>query len=49
MGDDGTSVLIELPEIAPTWGMEIMYSLKDSDGNRIQGRIHNTVHKLGER
>ena len=46
VGDDRTSVFLQIPDIAPTWGMEISYSIKTSAGKKLQGRIHNTIHKL---
>lgn len=44
--EDGKSVLIRLPEIAPTWCMEIEYNLKSATGKEFQGTINNTVHAL---
>ncbi|MFT4547446.1 MAG: hypothetical protein ACI8XO_004006 [Verrucomicrobiales bacterium] len=44
--DDGKSVLLRMPEIAPTWSMEIQYKLKGADGKDFTGTIHNTVHAL---
>ena len=47
LSDDGRTVTLTLPEIKPTWGMEIRYSLKDSSGESFQGTIHNTINRLG--
>jgi hypothetical protein len=44
--DDDKSVLIELPDIKPTWIMEIKYKLKDSDDKVFEGAIQNTIYKL---
>lgn len=44
--EDGKSVLIGLPEIAPTWCMEIEYKLKGADGAEFTGTLNNTVHAL---
>ncbi|MCY2963875.1 MAG: hypothetical protein NT069_09555, partial [Planctomycetota bacterium] len=44
---DGPTLRLEIPEIGPTWGMEIRYSLRSSDGRKVQGMIHNTIHTLG--
>ena len=41
---DGKSVRLELPDLAPTWGMEIKYRLKGTDGRVVTGIIHNTIH-----
>ncbi len=43
---DGKTVRLDLPELAPTWGMEIKYRLKGTDGRAVTGTIHNTVHEL---
>ncbi|HEY1065105.1 MAG TPA: heme-binding protein, partial [Pirellulales bacterium] len=45
---DGRTVAIELPDLQPTWGMSIEYKLKGSQGERVDGLIHNTIHWLGE-
>ncbi len=44
--DDGRTVFLEIPEIAPTWSMEIKYSLKGAGGEPVRGLIHNTIHQL---
>ncbi len=44
---DGKTVRLELPDLAPTWGMEIKYQLKGADGRPVNGRIHNTIHTTG--
>jgi len=44
--DSGRTVVLELPELRPTWGMEIRWQLKAADGTPIEGRVHNTVHEL---
>ncbi|MCU0702810.1 MAG: c-type cytochrome [Fimbriiglobus sp.] len=41
---DGKTVRLELPDLAPTWGMEIKYRLKGADGRPVSGVIHNTIH-----
>ena len=43
---DGKTVLLELPQIQPTWCMAIRYSLKAANGKTINGEIHNTIHRL---
>lgn len=44
--DDGKSVLINLPDIAPTWCMEISYELKGKDGTTFAGSVNNTIHEV---
>ncbi len=48
LASDGQTVTISLPEIKPTWCMEIRYKLKSVDGKTIDGTVHNTVHNLGD-
>ena len=43
---DGRTVLLAMPEIAPTWCMEITYAVKGSDGTEVKGTIDNTIHRL---
>ena len=45
---DGKGVFLEIPDIKPTWCMEIQYRLKADGGDGFNGVIHNTIHKLGE-
>jgi putative heme-binding domain-containing protein len=42
---DGRVLTLEVPDLVPTWGMEIKYSLRSRSGEPIQGVIHNTVHQ----
>ena len=44
----GRQVRLTIPDLSPTWGMEIRYRVKSSDGRTVEGRIHNTIHQLGE-
>ena len=46
LGDDGKTVRLDLPDLAPTWGMEIKYRLTGTDGRSVIGVIHNTIHEL---
>ena len=48
LGQDKKSILVTIPAIKPTWGMEIQYRMKDKSGNEIEGSIQNTIHQLGE-
>ncbi|HMO93142.1 MAG TPA: c-type cytochrome [Pirellulaceae bacterium] len=45
---DQKTIRLRVPEIAPTWGMEIVYTVQSSSGKRLHGKIHNTIHQLGE-
>jgi hypothetical protein len=48
LGKDKKSIQLTLPEIKPTWVMEIQYQVKDERGNDIKGLVQNTIHQLGE-
>jgi hypothetical protein len=48
LGKDKKSIQLTLPDIKPTWGMEIQYRIKDERGNDIEGLVQNTIHQLGE-
>jgi hypothetical protein len=45
---DGRTVLVRIPEIKPTWCMEIRYRLRSTDGQPVNSMIHHTVHSLGK-
>jgi putative heme-binding domain-containing protein len=44
--DDARTVVLTIPELEPTWCMEIVYVLRDSSGHAVENRIHNTIHHL---
>ncbi|QEG23739.1 DUF6797 domain-containing protein [Mariniblastus fucicola] len=44
---DGTTIKLTIPDLAPTWGMEIDYQLKTDDGIPFRGKIHNSIFQLG--
>ena len=46
LSNDGKTVLIHLPDIEPTWIMEIKYSLKARDGTAFEGAVQNTIYDL---
>jgi hypothetical protein len=45
---DGKTLFLHIPDLRPTWGMEIAYALKSASGEPVVGVIHNTVHVLGD-
>lgn len=47
LGKDKKSIKLTIPQIKPTWGMEIQYRVKDDDGKELEGLIQNTIHQLG--
>ncbi len=49
LSTDGKTVTLTIPEIEPTWGMEIRCFLQSLDGKKIERRIHNTIHQLKDK
>ena len=46
LSDDGRTVFLEMPELQPTWCMEISYAIQAENGEPAEGVIHNTIHHL---
>ena len=46
LSDDQKTVLIRMPDIKPTWIMEISYALESNEGTSIEGVIQNTIYDL---
>ena len=46
LSTDGKTVRLDLPDLAPTWCMEVKYRLKGTDGRPVLGVVHNTIHEL---
>jgi hypothetical protein len=46
--EDRRTVTLKLPDLRPTWGMEIICRLKDTDSKPITRVIHNSIFALGE-
>src|ERR1051325_2635771 len=47
LGADNKSVTLTIPELRPTWCMEIKCNLRATDGAAISRTVHNTIHELG--
>jgi len=48
VSNDGKTINLEIPDIAPTWCMSIRYELQTPNGELIRGEIDNTIHKLND-
>jgi putative heme-binding domain-containing protein len=48
LSKDGCTLLLKTPDIQPTWCMEIVCRLKDTDGRTVERVIHNSVFALGD-
>jgi hypothetical protein len=49
LADDNKTIRLRIPDLQPTWGMEIVCRLKTSDGTEVRRVIHNTIHQAGQR
>ena len=45
---DGKTVSLSIPNIEPTWGMEISYTIKTESGQPFTGKIHNSIFRLAK-
>ncbi len=48
LSDDGRTVFLAMPELRPTWCMEITYAIRGTSGEAVEGAIDNTIHELNE-
>lgn len=48
LSDDDKTILIYLPEIKPTWVMDIHYQLRSREGKDFDGVIQNSIYQLEE-
>ena len=48
LSPDGKTVSLDLENLAPTWCMEVVYTFTGTDGKSFTGKLHNTIHTLGE-
>ncbi len=46
LSEDAKSILIEIPEIKPTWIMEIKYQLRSATGIEFKGALQNSIYGL---
>ena len=46
VADDDTSVLLHIPNLAPTWIVEIRYDLKNRSEAAVQGTVQGTIYAL---
>jgi putative heme-binding domain-containing protein len=45
LSDDCRTVLLVIPELRPTWCMEIRFAIQAAGGEPVTGVIHNTIHQ----
>jgi len=46
LASDRKTLRFEIPDLAPTWGMEIKCNLRGSDGTPVERTIHNSIYAL---
>ena len=46
IGSDGRTVLLEIPDIAPSWGVSIKFELESAAGHPVTGEINSTIHVI---
>jgi putative heme-binding domain-containing protein len=44
--DNRRTVNLEIPELKPTWCMEVTYAVNAESGESVKGVIHNTIYRL---
>ena len=47
LSGDGRTLFLDMPDLKPTWCMEIRYNLRGAGGEPIDGVIHNSIHRMG--
>ncbi|RUL87860.1 hypothetical protein [Tautonia sociabilis] len=47
LDDDGRTIHLTIPELAPTQGLELRFSIAGAQGDPAQGVVHATIHHLG--
>jgi hypothetical protein len=46
LSQDRKTIFLEIPDIQPSWCMEIKLSIASEDGTPVKQQIHNTIHTL---
>jgi len=46
LSNNGKELILSVPELAPTWCMEIRYQFRSHTGEAVGGVLHNTIHAL---
>lgn len=48
LSDDRRQLRLVIPELEPTWGMEVRLSVETQSGKTVERVIHNTIHRLAD-
>ncbi|GAB5405889.1 MAG: hypothetical protein Aurels2KO_41200 [Aureliella sp.] len=46
LSGDGQTLTLYVPDVQPTWSMEIQYAVRSPSGKTLQRVIHNTIHEV---
>lgn len=46
LGADGKTVVVSIPDLAPSWGMSVEYKLRGQSGKEFKGVIHNSIYNI---
>ena len=44
--EDARSVFLEIPDLRPTWSIEVTFAVRAASGEPVEGVIHGTIHQL---
>ncbi len=48
LSSDKKRIRLLIPDLKPTWGMAIRYNLSNAEGEKFNGEIHNSIHRMPE-
>ena len=48
LSEDGKTVFLEIPSIAPVMQMKTSFNIKTAAGKKLKSEIYHTIHKLGD-
>jgi putative heme-binding domain-containing protein len=44
--EDGKTLVLQIPDLAPTMGLAVRWDLKSAEGRPVAGELHGTIHHL---
>ncbi len=47
LSTDARTVMLRIPNLGPSQCMEVVYDLRGEAGEPVKGRLHNSIHHLG--
>jgi hypothetical protein len=46
LADDGRTIVLEIPDLAPTKGLSVRWDVKSADGSPVGGELQGTIHDM---